>query len=85
MPAAIHRPAGRVSAIVNGEPLAFADRIYHPEPSRENVETLGPTQQLILGCVYSRHHDGHRYFEAHSTDKLAHVLDVYAVCTTAAS
>jgi hypothetical protein len=25
------------------------------------------------------------YFEAHSTDKLAHVLDVYAVCTTAAS
>lgn len=59
MPAAIHLPAGRVTATVSREQVAFAHRIYNPEPPSEISEALSPTQPLIAHCVYSRHHDGH--------------------------
>ncbi|HWH10774.1 MAG TPA: hypothetical protein VG165_06570 [Solirubrobacteraceae bacterium] len=59
MPEATLLPAGRVMATVSGEQLAFARRIYNPEPPRRLIEALSPTQRLIAHCAYSRHHDGH--------------------------
>jgi hypothetical protein len=59
MPEATLLPAGRVTATVSGEQIAFADRIYNPEPPGELIEALSATQQLIAHCAYSRHHDGH--------------------------
>jgi hypothetical protein len=50
---------GRVEATVSGEQVAFAHRLYNPEPSGERVAALTSTQRLIAHCVYSRHHDGH--------------------------
>jgi len=34
----------RVAATVCGEQLAFAHRIYNPEPAAEMIEALSPTQ-----------------------------------------
>lgn len=59
MPAAIHPPAGRVTATVGGEEVAFAHRIYNPGLRPGAIGALSPTQQLIAHCAYSRHHDGH--------------------------
>jgi hypothetical protein len=39
-----------------GEPVTIPERIYHPEP--KSFEALTETQQLMLHCVYTRHHDG---------------------------
>ena len=38
--------------------LAIPGRIYNGEPPETEIETLTPTQQLMLHCLYTRHHDG---------------------------
>ena len=34
-------------------------RVYVPEVAPDRIKQLTPTQQTILYCLYTRHHDGH--------------------------
>ena len=44
---------------LNGQQLRIPARIYNPEPDWSSVQSLGLTEQLIVACVFTRHHDGH--------------------------
>jgi hypothetical protein len=59
IPEAKLTPQGQEIIIVNSESLKIYDRIYNPEPAKENIAKLSETQRLILNCIYTRHHDGH--------------------------
>ncbi len=43
---------------VEGESLTIPSRIYNGAPPAESVRALTATQQTILHCLYTRHHDG---------------------------
>ncbi|MCF3106007.1 hypothetical protein IPZ58_31205 [Streptomyces roseoverticillatus] len=43
---------------VRGESLTIPTRIYNDVPSTESIRALTVTQQTILHCLYTRHHDG---------------------------
>ncbi len=43
---------------INSQPIKIYSRIYNPEPTHSSVGNLTETQQLILGCIYTRHHNG---------------------------
>jgi hypothetical protein len=43
---------------VYGDLLAIPYRIYNPEASQEVIASLSPTQQMMLHCLFTRHHDG---------------------------
>nr|WP_202501609.1 hypothetical protein [Streptomyces sp. SID5785] len=43
---------------VQGETVLVPSRIYPDEPAAPAVGRLTPVQQVILHCLYSRHHDG---------------------------
>jgi hypothetical protein len=43
---------------VQGETVAIPSRIYNEEPGAGLERPLSGTQQMILHCLYSRHHDG---------------------------
>ena len=45
--------------VLNGQPLHIPFRIYNPQPDASLVERLSSTEQQILACLYTRHHDGH--------------------------
>ncbi|MDT0478058.1 hypothetical protein RM863_38685 [Streptomyces sp. DSM 41014] len=45
-------------AEVQGETVAIPSRIYNEEPGADLGRPLAETQQVILHCLYSRHHDG---------------------------
>jgi hypothetical protein len=49
----------RERVLVHGETVEIPYRIYNPEPPADPVERMSERQKLIVGCVYSRHHDGH--------------------------
>jgi hypothetical protein len=42
-----------------GQPIQIPARLYHPEPPPADVDRLSPRQALILGCLYTRNHDGY--------------------------
>jgi hypothetical protein len=44
---------------VDGEELVLPYRIYYAEPDPGAVTKLAPRAQLVLRCLYTRHHDGH--------------------------
>jgi hypothetical protein len=44
---------------LNGQQLRIPARIYEQEPDWSRVQSLGLTEQLIVACVFTRHHDGH--------------------------
>jgi hypothetical protein len=46
------------SVEIDGESLAIPWRIYNPEPPDRAVGSLPDLQQVILHCIYTRHHDG---------------------------
>ena len=46
-----------------GEMLEIPDRIYNEFPAHA-VTTLKPASRVAAGCIYTRHHDGHRRQEA---------------------
>jgi hypothetical protein len=52
------RLSGSFSVQVDGEPLTIPYRIYSPEPPAGDVSSLSSTQQTLLHCLYTRHHDG---------------------------
>ncbi|MDK1474494.1 hypothetical protein QNO07_13880 [Streptomyces sp. 549] len=58
MPATAHAPMWPFHVEVLGETVAVTSRIYHDEPQGRVESTLTGTQQVVLHCLYSRHHDG---------------------------
>lgn len=50
---------GSVTAVAGDGQISFPYRIYNSEIARASQARLSPTQQLVAGCIYSRHHDGH--------------------------
>jgi hypothetical protein len=44
---------------LGGDQLRIPARIYNPEPDWTWVRSLGPIEQSIVACMYTRHHDGH--------------------------
>ncbi|MEU1538425.1 hypothetical protein ABZ461_09920 [Actinacidiphila glaucinigra] len=57
-------PIARLSPVepfqieVEGETVAIPSRIYNEEPTVGLAQSLTGTQQVILHCLYSRHHNG---------------------------
>ncbi len=47
------------SIFVEHEALSIPYRLYNPLPPELASASLSSTQSLILGCIYTRHHDGH--------------------------
>lgn len=58
MPEDRHAPMMPFEVEVQGETVAIPSRIYNDEPGVGSDGQLSGTQQLILHCLYSRHHDG---------------------------
>lgn len=44
---------------IAGESIAIPYRQYDDEPAESVVRSLSPSQQTVLHCWYTRHHDGH--------------------------
>lgn len=47
----------RYPLTIAGEPIEVPYRIYHDSPALD-VAGLQPMHRTILGCIYTRHHDG---------------------------
>ncbi|MYT73793.1 MULTISPECIES: hypothetical protein [unclassified Streptomyces] len=58
MPEARFAPVMPFEVEVQGETVAIPSRIYNEEPGVGSDGQLSETQQAILHCLYSRHHDG---------------------------
>lgn len=58
MPAAAYEHDQCFAVRVGGEELLVPYRIYHAEPDPGTVAKLAPRAQLVLRCLYTRHHDG---------------------------
>ncbi|WFE47691.1 hypothetical protein [Verrucosispora sp. WMMD1129] len=43
---------------VGGEALLIPYRVYYPVPDADVLRDLTVHQQLVLGCIFTRHHDG---------------------------
>lgn len=52
-------PARPFEVEVEGVTVAIPYRIYNPEPDATAARSLSGAQQVVLHCLYSRHHDGH--------------------------
>lgn len=59
MPSARFEPVHRFSAVVDGESVLIPERLHHPEPHPSVAAAFSARQSAILGCLYSRHHDGY--------------------------
>lgn len=59
MPHAWFAPIDSFQVEVQGGVIAIPYRIYHGEPRPKAERSLSATQQVILHCLYSRHHDGY--------------------------
>jgi hypothetical protein len=44
---------------LNGQQLRIPARVYNPEPDWSWIQSLELTEQSIIACVFTRHHDGH--------------------------
>lgn len=62
---------------VQGEIISIPYRIYHDEPNPERERSLSATQQVILACLYSRHHDGR--VRQHRLEQIVGVNDPWIV------
>ncbi|MER6721415.1 hypothetical protein [Streptomyces halstedii] len=58
MPEARLAPMTPFEVEVQGQTVAIPSRIYNEEPGADLGRPLAGTQQAILHCLYSRHHDG---------------------------
>jgi hypothetical protein len=61
--------AGSFEAVVDGERVIVPYRVYADEPPPEVWASLQPVEQVLLHCLYTRHHDG-RVRQRH----LAHIV-----------
>lgn len=55
---AAYKALGSFTAVVTGQPVEIAYRIYNALPSNEIRSTLTTRQHRILDCMLTRHHDG---------------------------
>lgn len=76
---------GAIEVKLEQEDIQIPMRLYVPEVAAERIEQLTPTQQTILYCLYTRHHDGHirehylrQLLKAHQQDEwiLAYILEL---------
>ncbi|WP_346116299.1 hypothetical protein [Micromonospora coerulea] len=58
LPRTRFRPALPFAVSVDGENLAIPYRVYGPELQADDLSALPSTQQIIMHCLYTRHHDG---------------------------
>ncbi|WP_224337439.1 hypothetical protein [Streptomyces olivaceus] len=58
VPDARFAPVHPFDVEVQDETVIIPSRIYNEEPSPDLHRPLNPTQQAILQCLYTRHHDG---------------------------
>ena len=67
------------------EDIQIPTRLYVPEVALERIKQLTPTQQTMLYCLYTRHHDGHirehylrQLLKTHQQDEwiLAYILEL---------
>ncbi|MDA0179236.1 hypothetical protein OJ997_02920 [Solirubrobacter phytolaccae] len=49
----------REAVHVSGEEVAVPYRIHYPELEADTLVAMSDGQQLVAGCLYSRHGDGH--------------------------
>ena len=77
MPAASHEHHRELAVRVDDEELVLPYRIYHAEPDPGAVTTLAPLAQLVLCCLYTRHHDGHT--RQHSLEQVVTAADLWVV------
>jgi hypothetical protein len=49
----------REAVIVEGESIEIPYRVHYPELAVDAFEAMSRRQQLIAGCIYSRHGDGY--------------------------
>ena len=59
MPSSPLKPAAPFAARVDGQTVSIPYRIYNAEPAPLEVQRLSPTQQTVLACLYTRHHNGY--------------------------
>lgn len=61
LPSSTHAvPARDVGPIVlDSEPLRVPTRVYFPMPDDASAAHLSERQRRVLGCLYTRHHDGY--------------------------
>lgn len=76
---------GTIKVKVEQEQIQIPMRVYVSEIDSERIKKLTPTQQTMLYCLYTRHHDGHvreRYLQQllknHSHDGwvLAYIIEL---------
>ncbi len=54
------RSADDIGAVtLGGQSLRIPARIYYAEPDWASVHSRGVLDETIVGCLFSRHHDGH--------------------------
>lgn len=58
VPESVTAPTMPFEVEVEGGTVAIPSRIYHEEPGTGSERGLSETQQMVLHCLYSRHHDG---------------------------
>lgn len=58
IPESVTAPMTPFEVEVQGETVAIPSRVYNEEPGAEHARALSETQQMVLHCLYSRHHDG---------------------------
>lgn len=58
LPDAEIEPNSSFSVFVGGEMLEVPGRIYNPPLERRQASALNDRQQVVLQCLYTRHHDG---------------------------
>lgn len=52
-------PSGQFSVLVAGEQVTIPYRIYNQIPETGGYERLSSTAQVVVDCLFTRHHDGY--------------------------
>ena len=59
IPPAEHDAAGGFVVRVGDESVVIPQRIYNPEPLANVTDAWHGLERELVGCLYTRHHDGH--------------------------
>ena len=77
MPATSHEPRGEFAVWVDIQELVLPRRIYPAEPDPDTATKLAPRAQLVLRCLYTRHHDG--IVRQRNPEQVVTALDAWVV------
>ena len=70
-------PTVEQEIILNGQKLIIPGRVYFDNPNETTGNNLTVTQQIILNCIYLRHHNG--FIRQQRLEKLIDNIDDYFV------